>query len=388
MIKMIYLDNAATTPLSQEVFAAMEPFFSLEYGNPSSVHQAGRRARQAVEQARRSVAGWLSVMPDEVVFTSGGTESIHSALLGAYLAGASAGRRHIVTTAVEHHAVLHTCEFLESLGATVTVVPVQKDGQVRVEDILLALQTDTVVVSIMAVNNELGTILPIREIALAVKKVDSDILVHSDMVQWAGAPWFALSDSGLDLASFSAHKLHGPKGVGALFVRRKTPLTSVLRGGEQEKKRRAGTENVPGIVGFGAAAAKLAREHDDYLDKLKAVRDLFWSEIRNMMPGVVRNSPEDGAPGILNVAFSGIKSETLLIRLDLAGVMASAGSACSAGSIEPSHVLLACGMTAKQVQESVRFSFSTMNTPQEAVEAARRVREAVEFLRNRQSSNH
>lgn len=383
---MIYLDNAATTPVAAEVLSAMQPFFEERYGNPSSLHQAGRSAREAVERARREVAAWLDVHPNEVVFTSGGTESIHSALVGAYLSGRNRGRTHIVTTAIEHHAVLHTCQFLESLGASVTYVPPQADGRVRVEDVLSVVQQNTVLVSVMAVNNELGSMLPVEKIAEEVKRVDSEVLVHSDMVQSAGARWFSLGKSALDLASFSAHKLHGPKGVGALFVRQQAPWTPVLRGGEQEQDRRAGTENVPGIVGFGMAA-KLLKEHGEHhVTYLQNMRERFLQEI-GLLQNIIVNSPASSAASILNVAFVGIKAETLLIRLDLAGVMASAGSACAAGSLEPSHVLLACGLERKRVAESVRFSFAIANTPEEVSHAGKLVREAVEFLRHRENSN-
>lgn len=379
---MIYLDNAATTSVTLEVVEAMEPFATMEYGNPSSTHQFGRAARHAVEQARADVASWIGAQTNEVVFTSGGTESINAALMGVFLTGQSSNKKHFVTTAVEHHAVLHTCNFLQSLGASVTVVSPQSDGRIRVEDVVAAVREDTICVSVMSVNNELGTVEPVREVAQAVKQVNTSILVHSDMVQSGGATWFALSDSELDFASFSAHKLHGPKGVGALFIRRGTVWTSLIHGGEQEKARRAGTENVAGIVGFGAAARRLTQNRPSHIKHLQEVRDLFWDQLKNI-PDVLMNSPGDAAPSVLNVTFPGIKAETLLIRLDLAGVMASSGSACSAGSMEPSHVLLACGLGKNLVHASVRFSFSDLTTPQDAVQAGVIVRDTVQSLRMR-----
>ena len=379
---MIYLDNAATTSLAEEVVEAMQRFETMEYGNPSSTHQFGRAARHAVEQARADVAAWMGAQTDEVVFTSGGTESINTALIGAFLMGQASGRKHFVTTAVEHHAVLHTCDFLRSLGASVTLVAPQADGRVRVQDVVAAVRGDTVCVSVMSVNNELGTIQPVRELANAVKQVNASILVHSDMVQSGGAAGFGLADSELDLASFSAHKLHGPKGVGALFIRRPVVFPSLLHGGEQEKARRAGTENVAGTVGFAAAARRLTQNGRGHIKHLQEIRDLFWDQLKSM-PDVILNSPMDAAPSIVNVAFLGIKAETLLIRLDLAGVMASSGSACAAGSLEPSHVLLACGLEKNRIASSVRFSFSDFTTVEDAIQAGAIVRDTVQSLRMR-----
>lgn len=375
---MIYLDNAATTPLTPAVRAAMLPYFSEMYGNPSSIHQAGRQARQAVDHARRTIAAWLSCDVRQLIFTSGGTEANTMALTGAYLAQQPT-RRHVVTSAVEHHAVLHCLDFLSSLGADVTILPVDKFGHVKVESVLSALRPDTAVVSIMSVNNELGTIQPVEAIASAVKAADSGVAVHADMVQALPFIEHPLRNTNVDLACFSAHKIHGPKGVGALFVRKDAPWRPVLHGGQQESRRRGGTENVAGIVGFAAAAAELAANFPRACEHLYKLRDTFLTHLSAACE-VVRLSPEDGAPTILNVAFPGVRNDTLLMRLDLEGVAASAGSACTAGSLEPSHVLTAAGQDCF-LDEAVRFSFGHQNTVQEVEEASAIVARVVNAIR-------
>ncbi|MCF8563289.1 cysteine desulfurase [Alicyclobacillus tolerans] len=377
---MIYLDNAATTPVSQPVLDRMQPFLYEEYGNPSSIHQAGRRARKVVEGARRQVAQWLGCQSKEVVFTSGGTESDHSALFGAYLA--SQGRSHLVVSAVEHHAVLHTAEFLQQLGVRVTMVQPDRFGWVSPQSVVEALQPDTFAVSVMTVNNELGTIEPVAAIAQAVKQADAQVMVHSDMVQTAGACLPQLGGLQVDLASFSAHKLNGPKGIGALFVRESARWKPVVYGGNQERQRRAGTENVAAIAGFGEAAEDLTQHFEQHLAHLEKVKQAFLAEVQSA-PGCRVNSPVSAAPSILNVSFDGVKNDVLLIRLDLAGVLASAGSACTAGSLEPSHVLKACGYDDKRLSEAIRFSFGIQNTVEEAQQAGRITADAVRALRNR-----
>lgn len=378
---MIYLDNAATTPVLPEVRAAMLPFLEAEYGNPSSTHQAGRQVRQAIEAAREHVADWLGCAAAEVVFTSGGTEANVSAIVGAWLANRSAGRTHLVTTAIEHHSVLEPAAFLESLGARVTYVRPQADGVIRIEDVLAAVSTETAVVSVMAVNHELGSIQPVRAIADAVHAQYPGVVVHSDMVQSAATLQLSVHDAHVDLAVVSAHKLHGPKGVGALYVAPGVRWQRVLPGGNQERKRRAGTENVTGIVGFGAAAAarqaNLAAHAKQHLDTLYAA---FTAGIGNI-PDVTVNTPAHGTHAIVNVRFSGVRNDRLLMRLDLAGVAAAAGSACTAGSLEPSHVLLACGQPVAHVLEALRFSFSDQTTVDEVIAGVAIIQREVEFLR-------
>ncbi|GGJ06394.1 cysteine desulfurase NifS [Alicyclobacillus cellulosilyticus] len=379
---VIYLDNAATTPMADEVWAAMAAV-AAEYGNPSSLHARGRDARAVVETARRQVAAFIGAAPGDVVFTSGGTEANHLALFGAWLAAGADGRvrRHVVTTAVEHHSVLEPCRALRQFGAEVTFVRPRPDGTLAVADVVSALRPDTLCVSVMAVNNETGAVYPVSDIAAAVKQADSQVVVHCDMVQALGVVPVRVEDTGIDLATFSAHKIHGPKGVGALYVRRGTRWQPVLRGGAQERGRRAGTENVLGIAGFGAACARLARiGMEEHTRHLAEVRAAFWQPV-SRLPGVRVNSPPDGSPAILNVAFRGVRNDILLMRLDLEGVLASAGSACTAGSLEPSHVLLACGQAEEEAREAVRFSFSGMTTVDEARAAGELVVRVVSRLR-------
>ncbi|MDQ0190520.1 cysteine desulfurase [Alicyclobacillus cycloheptanicus] len=383
---MIYLDNAATTPLHPDVFRAMAPYLQEAFGNPSSLYALGRSARKAVEAARAQVAAFAGCKTGDIVFTSGGTEADHAAMVGAWLAGRSQGRNHIVTTAIEHHAVLDTCAFLESLGAQVSYVAPQANGVVRVEDVLAHLRPDTAVVSVMAVNNELGTLQPIRELAAQVKQRDPDVMVHTDCVQAAGVMPLALGDSQVDLAALSAHKVHGPKGVGALYVREGTRWRPVVHGGNQEHKRRAGTEHVAGIVGFGAAAARLSANWAGHLAHLDKLRDTFVRGLAEI-PDVQVQSPPEGAPTIVNVRFLGVRNDRLLMRLDLAGVAASAGSACTAGSLEPSHVLLACGHDREVAQQSVRFSFSELTTAEEIEDAIAIIAREISQLRQNRSDS-
>jgi cysteine desulfurase len=378
---MIYLDNASTTAVHPDVKQAMEAYFSEHYGNPSSIHEYGRTARNAVDRAREQISDFLMCAQEELIFTSSGTESIHSAMLGALLA--SPDRKHIVVSAVEHHAVLHTSELLRDLGAEVTVVPCGTDGRIRVEDVLSQIRPNTLLVSVMAVNNELGTIQPIHQIAEAVKDVSQDILVHSDMVQALGTQTISLKTSQIDLASFTAHKIHGPKGVGLLYMRSGTPWQSVMRGGAQERYRRAGTENVPGVVGFGAAVQWLQTHFQAHIEHLRRMRQLFWEGIRDL-PGVSLNSPEHAAPSILNIHVDAIRNDTLLMRLDLSGLAASAGSACNAGSLEPSHVLRAAQFPESVVRESIRFSFSALTTESDIIRSIRIFTDTLQRLRQQQ----
>lgn len=378
---MIYLDNAATTPVLPAVRAAMSAVLEAEYGNPSSLHAMGRSARKAVEAARDQVAHLFGCDAGEVVFTSGGTEADHAALCGAWLAGREHGRTHIVTSAIEHHAVLDTCAFLAALGAEVSFVSPDKHGLIQVDDVLAAMRPDTALVSVMAVNNELGSIQPVSELASAVKRLDADVVVHSDCVQAVGVLADKVATMQVDLAVISAHKLHGPKGVGALFVRGGTAWRPVLHGGNQERKRRAGTENVAGIVGFGAAVERFQAERDTWLAHVEALRQEFLRIV--LADGLCEvNSPlQASSPAILNVRFPGVRADRLLMRLDLAGVAASAGSACTAGSLEPSHVLLACGHSAEAVAESVRFSFSDQIALDDVRAAGEIVGREVQWLR-------
>jgi cysteine desulfurase len=375
---VIYLDYAATTPIKSDVKAAMLPFLTGEYGNASSIYGLGRTARSAVDNARGIIARFVGCHDSELTFTSGGTESIHSALLGAWLARPE--RKHMITSAVEHHAVLHTCHLLEELGLEVTVVKTDGHGKVRVADVLDAIRPDTLLVSVMTVNNELGTVNSIQELAHRVHAEHPGVLVHSDMVQAVGAFRLSLEDLGVDFASFTAHKLGGPKGIGALYSRRGTPWKSVLRGGAQERDRRAGTENVAGIVGFGAAVEWL-EQHFDHHCGMIAERSQQLRRGLEQIPDIVWNSPADAVPQILNLRFVGVRADRLLMRLDIEGVAASAGSACAAGSLDPSHVLLAVGLSQSAARESVRFSFSDETTEDEIARAIVIIQDTVAWFR-------
>ncbi|MCY0895495.1 MAG: cysteine desulfurase family protein [Alicyclobacillaceae bacterium] len=363
---MIYFDNAATTPVDERVVLAMTPYHSDIYGNPSSLHAAGREARRALALSRESIAKWLGATPAELVFTSGGTEANHLALFGSYLAARETVEvPHYVVSQVEHHAVLDTMSLLTALGAKVTFVSPDPAGRIAPEDVVAAIRPNTVAVSVMAVNNELGTVQPIEAIALRVKEVNPRIAVHTDAVQALACERLDISHSLVDLAAFSAHKIHGPKGIGLLYVRAGTRLTVGHVGARQERGRRPGTENVAGIVGFAKAVELLEAEWESRQAQVCAVREAFLSRVQSL-PGVTLLSPHDGAPTIVNLSLAGTESETTLMRMDLAGMAASAGSACTAGTAEPSHVLLACGLADDVVRGAIRFSFSHQNTVEEA----------------------
>lgn len=366
--------------MKRDVQAAMWPFLAGEYGNASSIYGLGRRARSAVDNARGTIASFVGARASELIFTSGGTESIHSALLGAWLA--QPDRKHIITSAVEHHAVLHTCRLLAELGVEVTVVNTDRHGQIRVTDVLDAIRPDTLLVSVMMVNNELGTVNPIQEMVLRVHEEHPGVLVHSDMVQALGAFRLNLKELGVDFAAFSAHKLGGPKGVGALYIRQGTPWKSVLRGGSQERDRRAGTENVAGIVGFAAAVEWLARNFEPHQGIIER-RSRQLRRGLEQIPDVIFNSPANGVSQILNLRFVGVRADRLLMRLDMEGVAASAGSACAAGSLDPSHVLLAVGLSTSAARECVRFSLSDETTEEEIEQAIVAIRDTVTGFRNR-----
>jgi cysteine desulfurase len=357
---MIYLDHAATTPLHPEALRAMEPYLRATFGNPSSLHAAGQEARRAVDAARDRIAATLGTGPEEVIFTSGGTEADNLALSGVFLADRER-RPHLITAATEHHAVLDTCQFLESLGAEVTVLPVDHEGLVDPEEVRRALTPRTALVSVMHANNEIGTIAPLVEIAAITR--EAGVLLHTDAVQTVGALSTDFSALGADLVSLAAHKFYGPKGVGALLVRRGVRLTSLIHGGGQERGRRAGTENVAGIVGMARALelARTAVPHE--APRLTALRDRLIRGIFDSVPDVVLNGhPTRRLPNNVNLAFAGVEGEALLLNLDLAGVCASAGSACTAGSLEISHVLRALGHSRELAAGSVRLSLGLGTT--------------------------
>jgi cysteine desulfurase len=359
---MHYLDHSATTPVLDEAREAMLDVLLNEFGNPSSVHAAGRAARALVETAREHIALAIGAGPSEIVFTGGGTDADNLAIKGA--AHKARGRgNHIVTTTFEHHAVLDSADHLARNGWQVTRVEVGPGGVVDPRRVAAAVRPGTVLVSVMTVNNEIGTIQPLAEIVAAVKAIDPGVLVHTDAVQALGNVAVDLHFWGVDLAAFSAHKLGGPKGVGALFVRSGVPLEPVLHGGGHERGLRSGTLNVPGIVGFGVAAEIAAKEVHEKADRLGPMRDRLLDGIRAALPDVVVNGElERRIPGNLNICVPGADGETLLLLLDEAGIACSSGSACQSGAMDPSHVLLAIGVTRELAEGSLRFTLGRTTT--------------------------
>lgn len=378
MIPMLYVDHAATTPMRPEVAEAMRPYEGDMFGNPSGVHGIARRAKDALEEARERVAQLLGCEPLEVVFTGGGTESDNLAVKGAALA--SGRRGGVVTVATEHEAVLQSAEFLSRLGCPVTIVDVDENGLVAPEAVAAAVTGETAVVSVMWANNETGVIQPVSEVAAAVRRVSGSVVVHTDAVQAAVSE--DVTADGLDLLTIAGHKLGGPKGVGALIVRSGVPLEPVIHGGGQELGRRSGTHNVAGAVGLAIALETAVADRDRFRRDVGEARRRFEERLTSKLADVVINAPEDRRlVQHSHVRIPGIRNETVLIRLDRAGVAASAGSACQSGASSPSHVLTAMGMTPEQARECLRFSFGWTTRPEDGDELADAVVAAVEGSR-------
>ena len=349
----IYLDYAATTPAHPDVVDAMRPYFTENFGNPSAIYSYGQEAKEAVEAARASVAALIGAEAGEICFTSGGTEADNYALEGSVFA--AEGRNHIITTVIEHHAVLETCAFLEKRGFRVTRLPVDEYGLVDPDDVRKAITPKTVLVSVMHANNEMGSIQPIAEISRITR--ESGVLLHTDAVQTTGHIPVDVDEMGVDLLSISAHKLYGPKGVGCLYIRQGTPLVQFQHGGGQESGRRAGTENVPGIVGFGKAAEITAAELQCEALRLTGLRDRFIAGILEKIDNTRLNGhPTRRLPNNINISVNFVEGEAILVHLDLEGICASTGSACSSGSMEASHVLLATGCPPELARGSMRFT--------------------------------
>jgi cysteine desulfurase len=378
---MIYLDNAATTPVSPEVLGEMLPFLRDSFGNPSALYRAGRESREAIAVSRERISRLIGASSREIFFTSGGTEADNWALVSTFEALRDRGN-HIITMKIEHPAVLRTCAYLEKTrGARVTYLPVDSQGFVRPEDVRDAIGPDTILVSVMTANNEIGTLEPIREIGEITRS--RGVLFHTDAVQAFGQIPLKADELGVDLLSASAHKLHGPKGCGCLYVRRGTPVRAFLHGGSQEYNRRAGTENVPGIAGFGKAA-EIAMNRllaDD--GREAALRDELIRGLLDIPGSMLNGSPKKRLPGNVNVSFSGISAEALLIVLDRRGIAASAGSACASGSLSPSHVLTAIGLSEETARSTVRFSLSDETTEEDIRQAAEIIRGEVLRMRGR-----
>ena len=375
----VYLDNSATTRVDPRVLEAMIPFFGEDFGNASSIHTYGQKARAAVEEARQKVADLIGAQPKEIVFTSGGTESDNMAIRGAAAAHRSRGN-HIITTTIEHPAVLRTCEQLEKEGFRVSYVPVDDEGLIRLDVLKKAVDDETILISVMHANNEIGSIQPLDAIARIAR--ERKIIFHSDAVQSVGKISVDAEQIGVDLLSLSGHKIHGPKGIGALYVRGGVRMNPLLLGGSHERNRRAGTENVPAIVGLGQAC-QLARDGlDDFNTRVRGLRDQLEKAILNGIPDTVTNgSRKDRLPNLCNFSFRFIEGEALLIALDFQEVAVSTGSACSSGSLEPSHVISAIGHDSELVHSAIRFSLSRM-TSQEDIDYLRRVLpETVERMR-------
>lgn len=397
---MIYLDHAATTAVSKSVREAMLPYFSEDYGNPSSLYLFAQKAKKAVEDSRRSIAGLLGVNPREVYFTSGGTEADNWAILSAFysamgkkssLSGSeAAGQKqrqpHIICSAIEHHAILESCKFVESLGARVSRIPVDSEGFLDLEALEQAITEDTVLISVMAANNEMGTIQDLRAIGEIAKK--HGVLFHTDAVQAFGQIPLFLEEMGIDLLSASAHKLHGPKGVGLLVIRKGVRLPAFLHGGAQERGFRAGTENVPGIVGFAKAAEEAFAGMSEREKRKRELQKLFFRRLLEEVPGIkitgvnpLEASGEKRLSGNVHICIEGIEAESLLLLLDQKGICASAGSACASGSVEPSHVLLALGKSHVEAYSGLRLSFEEDLKEEELEFTVKAIREGVERLR-------
>ncbi len=383
-MKRIYLDHAATTPLDVRVREAMEPYLKETFGNPSSAHWYGRQAKAALEDARACIARVINAQPGEIFFTSGGTESDNLAIRGSFRAAIKKGKRRIVTQAAEHHAVLDTCEAMLHEGAgAVAVLPVDEHAGIDLAAFEQALLPDTALVSIMCANNEVGTILPLREIALLAHA--HGITVHTDAVQAMGRIPVDVVDLGVDLLTFTAHKIYGPKGIGALYVRRGTELEPMMQGGGQERGKRPGTENIALAVGFARAVELAVAERQVESDRLRGMRDALEQELRSEFPAVQSNGhPRERLPHILNISFDQsvlpMEGEMLLAGMDLKGIALSSGSACTSGSVQPSHVLIAMGRDPRTARATLRFSFGRLNTPDDIPPVVTALREVVALM--------
>jgi len=362
-MKRVYMDNAATTSLSPRVLEAMMPYLTELYGNPSSVHSFGREAKTGVDHAREQVAAALNASPDEIIFTGCGTESDNTVLLGVAERYKNKGN-HIITTNIEHHAILHTCEYLEKRGCEITYLPVDEYGMVTAEQVKAAIKDNTILVSVMFANNEVGTIQPIAEIGAVCK--EKGVLFHTDAVQAVGHVPIDVKAMNIDMLSLSAHKFHGPKGVGALYMRRGIKLPSHIMGGHQERGRRAGTENTAGVVGLGAAIELACAEMPENAKRMSALRDRLMQGIEANIPEVKLNGhPTKRLPNNVNYSIKYIEGESILLMLDMNGIAASSGSACTSGSLDPSHVLLALGLTHEIAHGSVRLTLGDDTTAED-----------------------
>lgn len=381
-MKRIYLDHNATTPLHLEVLEAMTPYLTNRFGNGSSIHAYGREARNAIDTAREQVADLIGAKsPSEVVFTSSGTEADNHAIKGlAELQRSRNAGHHIITSSVEHHAVLHTCQHLEKHGFEVTYVPVDRYGRIHIDALREAISEATILISIMHANNETGTVQPIAEVAEIAAA--HDIPLHTDAVQSVGKLPLDVQELEISLLSLSGHKLYGPKGIGVLYIRRGTRLENLMHGGSHERNRRAGSENVPAIVGLGAAAQIAKKDRESYVEQLDNLTRKLRDGLHEELDGLHENGhPEHCLPGTLNISFEFVEGESLILRLDMEGICVSTGSACTSGSMEPSHVLAALGIQPQLAQGTVRFSLGRDNTEAEISEVIDKVPKIIEQMR-------
>ena len=376
----IYTDNAATTKMSDTALAAMLPCLQDNYGNPSSLHSVGQRAAEALQGARETVARCLGCDPKEIIFTSGGSEADNQAIISAARWGALKGKKHIISTAFEHHAVLHTLKKLEKEGFEVELLPVGTTGTITPEQVAAAIRPDTALVTIMYANNEIGSILPIAEIGAVCR--EKGVIFHTDAVQAAGHLHIDVKAQNIDMLSLSSHKFHGPKGSGVLYARKGIPLVNIIEGGAQERGKRAGTENLPAIVGMAAALQEACDHIDENAAKVSALRDKLISGLSKIPHSALNGDPVHRLPGNVNFCFEGIEGESLLLLLDAKGICASSGSACTSGSLDPSHVLLAIGRPHEVAHGSLRLSLCEWNTEEEVDIILREVPRIVEYLRN------
>ena len=376
----VYADNAATTAMSQVAIDAMLPYMNKVFGNPSSLHSVGQEAKEALEAARETVAKCLGCEPREIIFTSGGSEADNQAIISAARFGARKGKKHIISTAFEHHAVLHTLAKLEKEGYEVTYLDVSNGHNITAQQVSDAIRPDTCLVTVMYANNEIGSVLPIPEIGAVCKA--AGVPFHTDAVQAVGHLHINVKEQNIDMLSLSGHKFHGPKGVGALYCRRGLPLTNVIEGGAQERGKRAGTENIAAICGM-AAAMKDACDHiDENMPRVAAMRDKLIAELGKIPHSALNGDPVNRLPGNVSFCFEGIEGESLLLLLDMKGVAASSGSACTSGSLDPSHVLLAIGRVHDVAHGSLRLSLCEYNTEEEVEHILKVVPEVVQYLRN------
>ena len=376
----VYADNAATTAMSQVAIDAMLPYFNKVYGNPSSLHSVGQEAKEALENARATVAQCLGCEPREIIFTSGGSEADNQAILSAARFGARKNKKHIISTAFEHHAVLHTLQKLEKEGYEVTYLDVSHGHNITAQQVKDAIRPDTCLVTTMYANNEIGSILPIAEIGAICK--EAGVPFHTDAVQAVGHVKINVKEQNIDMLSLSGHKFHGPKGTGALYVRRGFPLVNVIEGGAQERGKRAGTENIAAICGMAAAMKDSCDHIDENMPKVAALRDKLITELSKIPHSALNGDPVNRLPGNVSFCFEGIEGESLLLLLDAKGVCASSGSACTSGSLDPSHVLLAIGRVHDVAHGSLRLSICEYNTEEEIDHTIKVVPEVVSYLRN------